>query len=758
LITILILCGGGYFLLSETYFADVYTAQKRDSKVIGPLDKGHNYSQSFVSNKPYLSRIELAFLSSGYAYLDNFQITIHLQDQTHSDLAVARYDIPRFAQIFNIRFSFKPQRHSLNQKYYLLIQTDAPQNIVFLLGSEYNVYREGELFSNGKPTDYDLAFFTYSKPPPFLLLEETIRKSSLRYADILLIGLGFFGLGHLVTSIFLTSDDIVERFGYALVLGVAVPPIILFSLSLFAIKLTKINIGLVLAGLLFLAIALRFVRSKGKATSLWALVFKLQKSREAFVGFRSGETIAIGAVFVFVLLTRVIQINDLIVPSGVGGLAHQRILDKIVEKGEIPVDSIYHMGFHSNVLLVNVVTDLSLPEATLLFGQWLSAASGLSFYLLARKILKDPLLASISAALYWFVAPIPAYMINWSRYPFLQGMTLMPVAFSSFANDHEFLRSNKAILVMLLVGLLLSHYGVFLLTMTSLLTVFLRKVCVKRPNQFQVKAILSIVIISLPPLLIIAIKSYIIATQGPWNSFIQQGAVAMTWEDYEYIFGHTLRHGGGMIWLLGILGFALLLLHNFELLPLTIIWGFSLLGLNWLQVKVTSHTVLGFANILYFLAIPLPILGGLALKFILNNNRWLSFLMLAMIVLVGGYNISGIVNPRNVFFSSVDRAAMQWIEMNTRPDSIFLISSYPYDGNYKPEDGGGWITYLTGRETAFLQNESEYKNIAYFIDQMEVDYIYIGSGYGDLATFVVSNPKYNLVYAQNGILIYEVPH
>ena len=125
-------------------------------------------------------------------------------------------------------------------------------------------------------------------------------------------------------------------------------------------------------------------------------------------------------------------------------------------------------------------------------------------------------------------------------------------------------------------------------------------------------------------------------------------------------------------------------------------------------------------------------------------------------MIIGIYNICSTVDPNFVFFSSSDQKAINWIKGNTSPDSLFLASSYKYDGEYKLEDGGGWISYLADRKVVFLESEKDFADLNAYIKQAGVNYIYLGSGYGELANLIIGDQDFSLVYTQEGRYIYKV--
>jgi hypothetical protein len=727
----LVLALGAWYLVHTTAFIDLDATQKRDTEALGPLDRGHTYVQHFTAGKPFLARMEVGFRTSGRG--GGSTITLRLQDGAGEEIAARSSSIPRQVGGFQASLPFKPQRDSTGREYALVIQTDAPPGSLSVMGSEYDAY-PGQLLRDGLQIPQDIGFFAYSKPNPFHLLVDVLSGSRARIACLLVISVLFGGLGLAAALALSRSSTLLELAAFSLALGVAIPPLLLLLLSAAGISLTPENLAAVLLAVLAAFLA-RAAYARRKETA-----------RPASFHWQPRESILLLILLTLAVFTRLAQIHDLLVPSGAGGLAHERLLQRIGSRKQNPLDSIYPTGFHLNVTLLHQLSGAELPEATLVFGQWLNAASGLPLYLLARRLLKQPRYALAAAAAWWFLAPIPALLLNWSRYPFVQGLVLLPVAVTFLLPGS---RRGAVLPALILTGLLLSHYGLFAIFCVVALGAFLLRGGVERPP------ILAAVLISLPLLVLMAVRVYAVLTEGTWSRFIGQGVLAYRGGDPGYVFGHTLTHGGPLVWLLGGLGFALLCRRR----PSTLLISFgavaALLLLDAGQLLLFHHSASRPANLLYFLSAPLCILCGFALKVLFQRSRWVTAVFILFAALIGGYNISGGADPVNVFFTAADARAMDWIRANTPVQSTFLVDSYPYDGEYQPEDGGGWIPYLTGREITFL-DAAGYEDPARSIEQAGADYIYIGSGYGPLAFPVAGDPDYALIYARDGRFIYSM--
>jgi hypothetical protein len=740
IILLLIMCWVSYDLYSSAQFVDLAASQKRD-QVLGSLDAKHTYRYSFISNSDYLSKIEIPLLVAPHPDRAAGYILVQFLNEDGTPILDSKYSIPTNDDEFVISLEFTPQKASQNHRYFILLQTQEAPDAVFVLGSEYDAMPNAALQINGGVTPYDLAFFSYSRPPPLVLLTTMLRSSFLRTCRILLLGFVLFLSGYGVSTALFKKVQLGEFVIYTCLLSIVIPPILFFLLSFAGLKLERTwLIVLPLSGLLVFLFQWAFKR------------MPLQRPARSEVN----EWFLIGSLFLLALLTRVEQVKDLIVPSGIGFQNHQKIIERILDNGAIPLESIYHIGFHVDVVFLHFIANWDLPQVTLEFGQWLGILCGLSFYLLARRLLTPSYAAFAATALYWFVSPVPSFFINISRYPYLQGLVLLPGALALVLEDSFYLTGRKIAISLFMAGLLLTHFGSFIIFGALTLAIYLYG---RFRWQFSLHQFTSlfkpVALIFAPSSLVLTIKMYFIVEQGPWLSFVSQKMPAGTLDDLHYVFLQTLEHGGLVLWLAGMAGLFLLYTRRIILFWGSLALAFVLFVLNWLQIAVVGHVASNTTDLLFCFLIPLSLLAGYVLSS-LRRGQFLSRMVFGILIICGAYNISGITNPRNVFFTSADQKAVTWIRQNTPPKSVFLVNSYPWDGHYKPTDGGYWISHLADRKVVFPASHVDDSSIPALFEEIGPDYVYFGSGYGALTPLAAIQQHAALVYNQDGIYIYEV--
>jgi hypothetical protein len=733
--------GAGYLLTTAKY-ADIDTSQKRDNANLVPFDYEYSYSQTIIPTTKNLCLIEFFIASAGLPKNYRFSVFAELTDDYGRRIASQQYKISNSAVIDTLTLSFKPQWDSLNKRYRLYLRTDAPPNVVALLRSDYDSYPRGDLVSGGLVVkDGDLAFFTYNKPAITSLLQKTLSGSGRRIINLLLITIFFAGLGLMLTIFVIPGQEPIQWTITTVLAGVAAAPILLSIFSLFHIRfethmVSAIRIILIAIGIAGLLLLFRNLRTKRVGTFQWM------------------ELLAFSLLLLLAMTTRLIQIDGLMIPNGIDSQFHENAIERIAEKGSLPLDSIYHLGFHSNTVFIQKLTGNSIPETMLLYGQWLSIFTGLSFYLLARAFFEDWRYALVATSFYWFVSPMPAYLMNIGRYPFLQGFVLLPWAAELIWNNRKHHAANEPLIVAAIAGLFLSHYGSTAMILVPVLGYILSEL--KDRHRLELPSWQNARFASVWGVLILIAftKLYYVVSQGGWESFLTSPTTLL--DDSRYVFSHTLRHGGFSLWLLGAMGGILFFRRHRILLIVSILCVVSLLAMEWLQMILLGHSATHPTNTLFALAIPLSLFSGLTMQYLFRGRDTAAALSMLILTVAAAYNMSGIINPRNVFFTTADQNAMEWIESHVPQKSLIVINSFSWGDHIGPTDAGFWISNMTGRSTTFARTSEEYEQIEDFIRLSKADYVYIGSGYGNITPLVMRKLHKKLVHEEDGIYIYSL--
>jgi len=739
---VLFILGVIYNGISTAKFSDLDASQIRDDLVIvGALDKDNSIGQTFVAQKSNLSSIKFLLDSNANetGLGTSYRLTVHLQDIHHTEIAFESFSVPSSAEKLNIEFSFPPQFDSLHKVYYLLIETDAPANTLSIWCSLFDSYPNGSIYLNEDRSEFDLTFWTYYKPTLPFWITDTIAHAGPRFTHLFVISFAFFFLGLLVYLLLgRLSQNLIEEAIYAIGIGISAPPLLFFVMSLFRIHLNKVNVLIVL-GILMVLVGVKYLIS-----------FRTRTDSQYFPKFDSAEATVLGLMFLLAAFTRASQINYLTVPNWVDGLVHQEFLTRILERQYMSFDAIYPKGFHANVAFEYLLFGSSLSESILMMGQWLSLISGLTFYMLARKLLRVPY-SLLAVGVYWFWTAFPAFLINWGRYPYLQGLAILPVAITIF-QDNSFKTLSWIMLTMLLVfGLGLTYYGSFM--------IFVAFLIVNMFNTFFWYGFAEIIqrtrwiaLSMLPVILVLLIR----LPRALGNGFWGQDSTVASIEDSASTFEISLSYGSWLIWVFGILGLVLVFVLEYQKLFFLLEWFLILLIFDILQ-SALGITISSLANTIIFLSIPVALLTGFVFKVlwikITRLNKSLSYTYIVLLAISGAYHIGGMLNPSTILYGPADQRAMEWIDQSTPNDSVFLINSFLWGDVYAPSDGGGWISFTASRKT-ILFDINKFEDI---VADERINYIYVGRGYGDINPNVILNDhRFLLVYNEDGIRIFKL--
>ncbi len=806
----------GIFYLFNDVRSPSYSAfQKRSDRLI-ELSNKHSLGQTFLSTEPYLSSILFPVVISGDKEIPQATISICLSDALSLSLYIKCRDfsLHRNSDIGDFAFSFPVQPDSFNKNYLISIQTDAPAGVVFFQSSSSDSYPDGNLYVNDRKTSKDLVFFSYSRPNVTTMLAP-LANSTYR----LLVVIEFFALyiicGYFVLallSIDLSGIGFSQRLILCISVGFAFPPIVLYSLGLFNFRLNRelvICASSLVVGLSILVMVIRSISASRNVdfkdiANLAKLIPKVIPDR---------HDLAFSGLLLLALITRLLQIKHLIVPNWVDGLIHQNIMEELFTTGIVPINQIYHTGFHLNAFFAQSLLRLDSPEASLMFGQWLSLTSGMTFYFFAQRIHNSKFVSLTCLAFYWFLSPFPSYLVSWGRYPLLAGMTLLPVAIPISLEWIKNKKINCFILTALFaVSLLLTHYSIFIIWGTFLLSFAICSVMKSRREysfsklkfRFTPRLTMQICLLFLFGVLFFYPKATtflrfseicddtplfkvtcirrlggpshvydsiaeisntpFLKNRGDAKNIIDQASTMEVVDvNTKHVFSLTLEYGGKIIWIGGIIGILFSFGINRKMLYIIAGWILLLFFISGIQTRMLGAAIPTMINVVIFLSTPLTLLCGFALKRFFETKDYsnllqnISFVGIICLILLGVYGSVGIVNPVTTLFNHEDQDAIAWINQNTDANDVVLINSFLWSGRYVPSDGGGWISPLTGRSTVFPSSWREFADIQAMIDVEKVRYVYLGRGYGKVDSSIFQDHDiFKLVYRSDGINIYEV--
>ncbi len=489
------------------------------------------------------------------------------------------------------------------------------------------------------------------------------------------------------------------------------------------------------------------------------------------------EDAALLLVFLMVCASRAVQTIGLEpVPLWVDGFNHYTKISFLAKDGVLPLHINYPYGYHLLTWYAHLLTGLDLPAAAFNTGFWISALAIPAAWPLTRRIFPQRWTALLAVLLYGFFAPFPAYLATWSRFPFLLGLTLLPLALNAAL---DWLQSPHSSLprevvhalpaAILAAGLVLSHYGTIIhyaafLPVILAIWHFWPEAETLPPLRQQ---ILRLAAVAAPAAAILLVKIISLVQIGQWKNALTAHQLDNQVIDLRYSLTLTTMHGGWLVWGLAAAGLltAVIWKEHRKIAALAAGWMLSLCLLNLLQTLLLGTPVSSWMNYIIALSLPLSWLSAAALTtaaarlptFLPDQKRgvWLPAILLICLAVAGFTGISGIINPVTILFTGQDREAMQWISAETPQDAIFYVDSFQWGDTITPSNGGGWIPALTGRGAVHPYIHAQRETLQDFLTQRSVNYVYTQSPQplADIPLFTGAEP----VFRYGTITIYSLP-
>jgi hypothetical protein len=456
-------------------------------------------------------------------------------------------------------------------------------------------------------------------------------------------------------------------------------------------------------------------------------------------------------IFLFSLAIRLLMVRDLAAPPWVDSVHHGVITRLILEQGAFPatyapymeIDSArYHAGYHSLMAVFTWLSGMDLQAGMLLFGQVLNALIVLPVYLLTVQLSGERHAGLFAAIIAGLFTPMPAYYTSWGRYTQLAGLLILPAAFwlvvetrSRWAAGGLRLAWRTLLLAALTcAGIFLVHYRVAAFLGCLLVADFIVRagvLLVRRGlqrGQRQPPAagtselsvyLLSVTLTTLLSLLLVlpwlpeTFSDLFIPKLTAWRGGHSQPFEGFAWSFLTSAWGKPSLYlaGAGAVWglirrrpfpvILGVWSGLMFLIANLE--PLGLPGGGFI---SSLAVGIT-------------LFMPLAVTGGFLFGDVYSLGkawldgrytgipRWLPgayrvvWGVLALASMLGaGSALLPILRPVTFLARQADAAGLRWLAENTARDAVVLINPAAWGyGMYQGQDGGYWVTPVTGRRS-----------------------------------------------------------
>lgn len=526
-----------------------------------------------------------------------------------------------------------------------------------------------------------------------------------------------------------------ERFAFALGIGIALPPVLLYAAHLIGVTWS--------AGATWLYIIVAVI------ALVAPLIYPLIKHSVApQVRLRiRWEFVLLLGMTLLALAVQLYMVNGLRAGMFGDSVHHTLMVRLLLERGGLfsswepyaPLTTFtYHFGFHSNAAFYAWLTGVPATLSTLIIGQVLNAATVPLVFVFTSRALHGlgkgrwplALIAGLWAAAFaGFANLMPAFYVNWGRYTQLAGqLILMALAVAWFelieASWRETLRRLAPLITLtalLTASLMLTHYIVLMFAVVIVGAYFLAAIFREGNWRGAAKMLVPAAIASLIAL----------AFAFPWiQNTLTSGLVRNTATMASGAAGARQSAAAALTsitplfirpWLLAlaVVGLLMGLARRHWQAVLFAVWALLMIVLVTPQtLGLPGAGVVEQFTAYLALYVPLMPLAGYALAsaqgWLIENvaPRWPHFhlqkamagvtaIAIAVICALGLTWLPGIVNRNQQMLTAADEQAMQWIRDNVPADARFVANTFPaYGGTLiAGTDAGWWIPQLTGRWT-----------------------------------------------------------
>jgi hypothetical protein len=705
---------------------DPETSQEFNGDIVATLEPGHSVGQTLISRRPRFDGITLWLGTETPGAI--LSLTLF---HSPSDLVPILTTTVKISET-KTQVDFDPQNDPTNQGYYLRLTTT--QGEINIFGRDEDVYLSGQAFVDELPITGDVAFrASYDYDWRAMLADVGTLLGN--WWLVLPLGVLLFFPGWLILEIgdIRKEFEVGEQIALAVGLSIAIPPVLMLWTTQLGMSWNWVAV-LVVAGFILIAFGWRLgvkVKHQGGIHKLPNLLSRFQLTPVVLV-----------VLFGSVLFVRFAMARDLLMPSWVDSIHHSLITKSIVQAGGFPKVGVthlpeeasqYHPGFHSLLATFHWLSGIEIPEAMLILGQVLNAASVLGVYLITTTLIKNQRAGLIAALIAGLFTVMPAYYTSWGRYTQLAGLLVLPAGLR-FVSTSE--RTKHKLLVILLggftlAGLFIVHYRVTLFLGCLILAYWLGNIY--RPAKdtlfrlgSSIKSTVFMGIFSLCltlPWLIATLKIYLPLFAPNWSGS-NTAFEGINWGYLTPALGipAMVTAGVGFVW-------GIFKRQRFTITLL--VWGLLLFGIanpRFFRLPFPAGAV-NQTSVDIILFIPIAVLGGYVIcevtswfeQHVPEHRKWI-FCLTELVVgvglsILGAQKLLPTLNPDTVLWREADQTAIKWLQANVPEHETIVINPTGWGyGLYRGADGGYWISMLTNQATLP-------PNVLYGLDAQERDYV-----------------------------------
>ncbi len=779
--------------------------QHRVNSAAPILEDGLQVEQTFVANRHGLSGVNVLLVRyDGVEQNDNSFLTVELLDDQGQVISSRTVLTEELEHNHMLRLTFDPIRDAYNRQF--VIRASGGENTAFSVwGYSLDVYEAGGVALS------DDSRFTAVQDLRFTTQYNLVPQEVWRYLTHVLLGDGLILLLSLLVLPLPGALALLayspswrwERWAYwgtAVALGIAIWPIFWFYTSLVGLRWTSgLLWGVVVLGWL---IYLRFtiLRHRSAQVTDSRRISRRTSTQPPIPNPQSPiPNYQLPIILLASLAVRLLTVRDLAFPPWVDSTRHAVITAVMMEKGQVltnyapflPVDNFpYHFGFHTLSTTLMLMGGFELERFLLIFGQLLNGLVPLSIYTAVYFLTRRRETAVFCAFLVAFPFFFPGYYATWGRFTQLTGMIIMPVLLVKswlLIRGGQVWRATWWMVGLLAAGLFLVHFRVFLLYVPFAILIWgfgWRK----NSRWFEMAGAITIGLVGIRAFALIQLNRAQLATAGTeitnYNAF-PTAYLNAGWDQYFIWLGVGLIP----LLLLGVVGW-----RRWGYFPLVlVVWTAVLFGLIWGDIfNFASRSVINLNSMYIILFAPFVMVIGVILA---QFNRWGSQLpwwgtaaknillgAVTMVLLLFGARLQvEILNPVTILGRPADAKAITWLDDNLSDEAQVAVSSWLWLGNtWAGQDGGAWITPLTGRlsstppadyiyDLGLLQRVNGFNDAAskiedwslpetaVWLQEQGMTHLFVGAGGGFFQPEqLIQNPNIELLYSQDGAFVFGI--
>lgn len=481
-----------------------------------------------------------------------------------------------------------------------------------------------------------------------------------------------------------------------------------------------------------------------------ALILFFRSAKKTLPGSKA-ILMVLFAVFGISLFLRLAFVSEALLPPYSDSAQHYTIIRGLmVDPGDPevsnatlsfkwPTTTYYHLGFHFLAAFITSVTHTEITKVMLVLGQMMVAVTPLSIFFIPKYATKSNsagIFAVLLAAFGWYM---PAYAVNWGKYPALASLVLiqfvLSVAYLAIQSRQLLSRSRTwALYAMLASGILISgfvHSRSLVVIGIAVLAWVMAGWWRKLPKLPRTIAFSMLIMGIVLEIIFIQTQDVLHLLLDPYGA---KGLLVTLLILFLFIFAQKTYPQLTFATILGI--FLLICAIFIPMLPF--IPGYF------------NLTLLDRPFVEMILYLPLSLLGGLGLaglqqylqhtqtrlgNFHFSWGRYAGVLCIGLVLINALSQYELYPSDCCVIAGPDDLVAIDWMDKNLPVDARILVSAVDLivlasgtAQGHLSGDAGAWITPLTDRVTIPRPYNSDLGQRGIFdnLCEMQVNYIYVG--------------------------------